>query len=110
MSCKQELPHLVEMQKKYGPEGLVTFTLAVDDPPDQAAQDNCRKFLQKIGATSINLMLDEKPELWQEKLNFAGVPHVFLFDRQGKFQAFDAAQIGEHYYGVKKVMIDWLKK
>jgi hypothetical protein len=98
------------MQKKYGPEGLVTMTLALDDPPDPAARDDCLKFLQKIGASSVNLMLDEKPEFWQEKLNFAGVPQVFLFDRQGKFKTFDAPQIGKHYEDVKKVMVEWLQK
>ena len=108
--CKKEMPHLVKLQKEFGPEGLVALTVALDDPPDETAQKNCLKFLQTIGSNTINLMLDEPPEVWEPRLQIAQLPHVVLFDRQGKHRVFPGAAIGDHYENVKKQTIEWLRK
>src|SRR3954463_7417824 len=42
--CKVEIPHFIEMQKKYGPQGLQIVGLSMDDDAKPV-----REFVQKIG-------------------------------------------------------------
>ena len=72
------------MQKKYAKDGVVAVSVSVDDPKDKKAMQNVLDFLRKQKATFTNLVLDEKPEVWQEKLKIYGPPCVFVFNRDGK--------------------------
>jgi thiol-disulfide isomerase/thioredoxin len=78
--CKKEFPHLVELSKKYGKDGLVAVSASVDTAED--AKD-ALEFLQKAGATFPNYRIEESDAVWQPKLRFKSVPAVFVFDRQG---------------------------
>lgn len=73
--CKMELPHLVELQKKHGPDG-VQVVLVTDEPAD---------------------LLMKFPELTKEPLTYipngediktsygvSAIPHTFVFDREGR--------------------------
>jgi hypothetical protein len=75
------LPHLVEMQQKYGKDGLVVMTLSLDELDQKEA---ALKFLREKKVTGPNFLLDEKPEFWQSKLKINGPPAAFIFDREGK--------------------------
>jgi hypothetical protein len=107
MTCKQEFPRLVEMQEKYAKQGLVAISVSLDDPNDKDAKDRVFKFLEKKKATFTNLILDEKPEVWQAKLKIDGPPCIFVFDREGKI----ASKVTlEGYDEVEKVVAGLLKK
>jgi thiol-disulfide isomerase/thioredoxin len=79
--CKEEFPHLVELHKKYGEQGLVCLSVSVDD---EASAAKATEFLKKVNATFGNYRLDEETSFWQEKWDLKGIPAVFVFDREGK--------------------------
>lgn len=83
--CKQEFPHLVQMQRKYA-DDLAAVSVSLDDPSDEEAIDRAQRFLKAKNATFTNLILDEKPEFWQKKLGFDGPPAVFVYDRRGELK------------------------
>src|SRR5262245_58454037 len=66
--CKREFPHLVALHQKYAKDGFVAVSVSLDDPTDDDAKAKALKFLQAQKATFTNLLLDEKPEVWQAKL------------------------------------------
>jgi hypothetical protein len=94
------------MHKKYAKDGLAAVSVSLDDPKDQKARQNVLDFLRKQKATFTNLILDEKSEVWQEKLKFDGPPCVFVFDRDGKWKKFDSPDYAE----IEKYAIGLLKK
>jgi hypothetical protein len=74
------------MSKKHAQDKFTAISVSLDDPGDKEARDKVIKFLQAQKATFTNLILDEKPEVWQEKLNFDGPPSVFVFNPEGKLE------------------------
>ena len=73
------------MHKKYGGKDFVAISVNLDDPHDAKAREKVQKFLDKQKATFTNVMLDAKPEVWQEKLKIDGPPCVYVFDRDNHF-------------------------
>ena len=113
------------MHKKYAKDGLVALTVNIEPLKDaDSGKDlssevtpRAQQFLQKLGATSINLALDEPTEFWQEKLGFVAPPTLFVFDRQGRWVRFksddDSLKVDEktHHYPevealVRKLLAD----
>jgi len=78
--CKKEFPNLVRMHHEYAKDGLVCMSVAVDAAEDSA---NSLKFLQEKKATFGNFLIDEEPEIWQEKWNISAVPAVLVYGRDG---------------------------
>ena len=98
------------MQKKYGKEGFVVLSVHVDDPEasDYAETvQKAREFLEKQKTPFLNLILDEKPAFWHEKLRFKAVPSVYVFNREGKWTQF-ADEV--NHEDVEKLVIELLKK
>lgn len=109
------MPHLVQMQKKYGPQGFAVVTVATGEENDLRPKEKVRasivKYLTSIKANGFtNVFLDEPEDLWTKKLNFAGIPFLFLFNREGKYQRFDPSQIDEGYANIDKLVAEWLKQ
>jgi thiol-disulfide isomerase/thioredoxin len=103
--CRKEMPNLIEMHKKYAKDGLVAMTVSVDeDANNPDVQGEALKFLRKVNAAFSNLMLDEKPTFWQEKLRFDAVPCVYVFDRQGKWRQYKEPNYAE----IEKVVVELL--
>jgi hypothetical protein len=73
------------MHRKFGKDGLVAVSVCLDDPSDNKARDRALAFLRKQGADFANVLLDEKPEVYQEKLRIDGPPCVYLFNRDNHF-------------------------
>jgi len=71
------------MHRKYGKDGVVTMSVALDDPKDQKAQARVKQFLAEQKATFQNFVLDEHYEVWEEKLDIAGPPLQVVFGRDG---------------------------
>ncbi len=73
------------MHRKYAKDGLAAVSVSLDDPADPAARARALAFLKKQGADFTNLVLDEKPELYQERLKIDGPPCVYIFNRDNRW-------------------------
>lgn len=82
--CKREFPHLVELHKKYGNDGFVAMSVALDNPEDQTARAGVDKFLRKQQATFTNLIAQGDSDDWYNSLKIGGIPCVFVFDRDNR--------------------------
>ena len=82
--CKENFPHLVEMHKKYGPQGLAVVSLSLDDPTDDKAVADAEKFLKEKKATFTNVLLNEDYGDGFDKLDINAIPAVFLYGPDGK--------------------------
>jgi thiol-disulfide isomerase/thioredoxin len=109
--CIKGLPHLIAMSKKYADKGLVAITLHVDPPFDAETKAQVPKILGRLNATTINLVLDEPSEVWQQKLHTSFIPAVFVFSREGKWTQFDGAKyepIEKMYEAIDQLVIKLL--
>jgi thiol-disulfide isomerase/thioredoxin len=84
--CKREFPKLVSLHNQYAKAGLVAVSVSLDDLGEDGAKDKVLKFLQKQQAALTNVILDEKPEVWQAKLKIDGPPLVMVFNRKGELE------------------------
>ena len=82
--CKENFPHVLEMQKKYGAKGLKVISLTIDDPTDAKVVGEARKFLNEKKATITNLILEESEDDRYGKLDLSVIPAVYLYDPAGK--------------------------
>jgi hypothetical protein len=96
------------MQSQYAKDGLAAVSVSLDDTAEKDTRENVLKFLKAKKATFTNLILDEKPEVWQEKLNIDGPPCVFVFNREGK--VIKQYKEGVDYGEVEKLVVEELKK
>jgi peroxiredoxin len=76
--CKIEMPWLVELQKKYGPQGLQIFGVSMDDIEESAVS----AFAHKIGVNYPVLMGTEK--VADQYGGIDALPMSFFVDRDGK--------------------------
>ena len=75
--CREETPHLVELQRKYGDRGLQVIGVSMDDSPDPV-----REFYQQFHMNYPVVMGNAKTgELYGGVL---GLPIAFAIDRDGK--------------------------
>jgi hypothetical protein len=93
------------MHRKYAQAGFEAVSVSLDDPADKEVMAKVLKFLQGKEAAFTNVVLDEKPELWQEKLQFDGPPCVFVFNREGKWTRFTP---GFDYGDVEKLVTKYM--
>jgi thiol-disulfide isomerase/thioredoxin len=82
--CKENFPHVVAMNKKFGPRGLAVISLSLDDPTDKAAVAEAERFLKEKKATFTNVLLDENFGDGFDKLNINAIPAVFIYGPEGK--------------------------
>ena len=91
------LPHLARLHQRLAAKDLVVVTVALPgmDRPAGEVRDAVTGFLARSKLTFVNLLLDEPDELWQDKLHIErGLPHTFVFDRQGRWTLLDADELG----------------
>ena len=96
--CKIEMPWFVELQKKYGPEGLQIVGVAEDDIGEKAISD----FTHKMGINYPILLGTEKVAQLYGGLD--GLPTTFFVDRSGKIIDRQLGLISE------SVIVDNIKK
>src|SRR5215510_4375929 len=96
------------MHKKYAKDGLAAVSLSLDDPNEQGVKQAVTKFLESQKATFTNLILDEKVEVWQDKLKIDGPPAVFVIGRDGKVVKKFADDV--NYADIEKLAVELLKK
>jgi thiol-disulfide isomerase/thioredoxin len=92
--CKQSFPVMEELQKKYGPRGLVIIAISVDENKKDMAG-----FLKK-NPVSFSVARDAGQKL-VARVDVAAVPTSFLLDGQGKVRfihtGFHGAQTRKEY-------------
>lgn len=94
------------MHGKYAKDGLAAVSVSLDNPADKEAVQRVRAFLTRVKANFTNVILDEKEEVWQEKLKVAGPPVVWVFDRKGKWTRFESGT----YEDVEKLVVELLQE
>jgi cytochrome c biogenesis protein CcmG/thiol:disulfide interchange protein DsbE len=75
--CKVEIPHFIELQKEYGPQGLQIIGLSLDDDAKTVA-----KFAQEMKINYPVAIADEK--LAEQYGGVLGLPVGFIIDREGR--------------------------
>jgi thiol-disulfide isomerase/thioredoxin len=76
--CKIEMPWLVELQKKYGPQGLQIVGVTLDDADEKTIADFARKM--KINYPVV-IGTEKVADLYG---GINGMPMTFYLDRSGK--------------------------
>jgi len=117
VSCIKSLPHLVEMQRKYGPEGLVVISVHLnmeDDEKEERAKvaEKALKWLRRVNPNFTTLMLDEPNKVWageEGKLGEYGTPIVYLFNRDNQIEA-KYTDADKAHAGLEKLLPELLKK
>lgn len=89
--CKVEMPWLVDLQKKYGPQGLQIVGIAMDDTDEKTIAD----FTQKMGVNYPIVIGTEK--VADSYGGIDGMPTLFFVDRSGK--------IVDHELGLRSMSI-----
>lgn len=82
--CRENFPHLVEMNRKYADKGLGVISLSFDDPTNAKNIEEAKKFLNEKKAVFPNFLLDEADGVGFEKLDINTIPAVFLYGSDGK--------------------------
>lgn len=107
--CKREFPKLVALHEKHRKDGLAVVAVSLDDPAETGAKDKVLKFLTAQHAAGTNVILDEKPAVWQERLKIDGPPCVYVFNRQGALEQRFADDCVD-YAAIEKLVGELLRK
>jgi thiol-disulfide isomerase/thioredoxin len=76
--CRQEIPGYIELQKKYGKDGLVIVGVSLDQKGPKAV----KKFVEENGMDYTIVMGDEKAI--DAFGGFNAIPTTFLINRDGR--------------------------
>lgn len=83
--CRASIPHLTELQKAYGDEGLTIIGVSTDD---QKTVDKVPGFVRSQGdKMSYTVAIDREgatQRAWMAAANKQGIPCAFVVDRKGK--------------------------
>jgi peroxiredoxin len=99
--CIEEIPGYIELQKKYGKDGLVIVGVSVD----QKGPDHVRKFAQKNGMNYTLAMDDGK--IAEAFGGFEAIPTTFLLDRAGNIRHSKVGAMPHEEY--EKLILSLLK-
>lgn len=81
--CKVEMPWLINLQKKYGPQGLQIVGIAMDDTSEKTISE----FTHKMGVNYPVVIGTEKvADLYG---GIDGMPTLFFVDRSGKITDYE---------------------
>lgn len=78
--CREEIPHLVELQNKYRDRGLEIIGVSMDDSPDPV-----REFYQRFQMNYPVVM--GNAEIGERYGGVLGLPIAFIIDRDGRIYA-----------------------
>ncbi len=79
--CLAEIPHFIEFQDKYGPQGFQVIGVSMDDPPDPV-----QPFYQQHKMNyPVAIATPQLAESYGGVLG--GLPVTFLIDREGRIAA-----------------------
>lgn len=104
--CRAETPHLVQLQRRYGPKGLRIIGLNVGGPDDR---DKVPGFIEEYGIQYTLAFPDEgMTELYLSDDD--SIPQAYIFDRQGRlvkrFISFDESVPAEMESVIQKALAE----
>ena len=84
--CKQEMPHLIELQEKYKDQNFEIVGLNIgDENAEKESAENIKTFAEKMKLNYTLAWADDQVYMDFLKLSkFQGVPQSFLIDRDGR--------------------------
>jgi thiol-disulfide isomerase/thioredoxin len=84
--CLDGIPHLVALQKKYGPSRLRVVGIACEDVPPEQRKAKVEEVSRKLGINYPVLLstMDGKPCPVQQALQIQAMPTMILVDRRGQ--------------------------
>jgi thiol-disulfide isomerase/thioredoxin len=84
--CLDSIPHLVALQKKYGPGKLRVVGIACEDVPPEQRKARVDEASRKLGINYAVLLsgMDGKPCPVQQALQIQAMPTMILLDRKGQ--------------------------
>jgi thiol-disulfide isomerase/thioredoxin len=84
--CIESIPHLIELQKRYGPSKLKVIGIACEEAPIDQRKAKVEEFARKFGINYTVLMssMDGKPCPMQQALAIQAMPTMILLDRKGQ--------------------------
>ena len=85
--CRQEMPALERLQKRFGPSGLEVVAVSVDAPVGTVGSSgrvggDVRKYVEEIGL-SFTILTDQERTIEQLFL-VQGLPTTFIIDKNGR--------------------------
>lgn len=83
--CRREVPHFVELHKKYRNQGLEIVGINFERVPEDQVVPTIQKFVQEAGVTYTCVV--GNPEILQQIPGFRGYPTTLFIDRTGKVRA-----------------------
>ncbi|MCL6545810.1 MAG: TlpA family protein disulfide reductase [Bryobacteraceae bacterium] len=83
--CREEMPWLAGLERKYRGKGFRLLTVSCDEPEDQAKAEEFLKKTGVGGAAYIKKASNDETFIDTVSSNWSGaLPASFLYDRQGK--------------------------
>ena len=84
-TCKEQFPHTVELQRKFGDRGLIVVAASVDEPSEESKQ-SVAEFLTAQGGDlkAFILKAADGEDLFETFGIEIAVPHYQLFDQDGQ--------------------------
>jgi thiol-disulfide isomerase/thioredoxin len=84
--CLNEIPHLIALQKKYGPSRLTVVGIACEEVPPEERKAKVEEVSRKLGINYPVLIsaMDGKPCPVQKALQIQAMPTLILVDRRGQ--------------------------
>ena len=99
--CKEEMPVLQKLNKKYGGQGFTVLGVSVDNEEDKA-----KEFIKKMGVTFP--IMHDKGHAIAERYKPAKMPTSFIVDREGKIrfvhEGFEKADIAKFDKEIKSLL------
>lgn len=83
--CRQEIPHFVDLYKKFHEKGLEIVGINYENMPDDEAKKTIKAFVEKNKMPYTCVLGDEETQ--QQIPNFEGYPTTLFIDRAGKVRA-----------------------
>jgi len=76
--CKESIPDLENLYKKYHDRGLEVVGISVDKSPEDVPA-----MVAQLGMTYPVVMATDIPDI-REKFKFTGIPQLYIIDRKGR--------------------------
>ncbi len=110
--CVKEFPNLVALHEKYPDQvACISVNLNYTGGPDESPeshQETVLKFLEQQNATFANVICNEADEQVYTKIDLAGVPAIYVYDKQGQLHKRfdnDSAEYGDEGFTYQQHVI-----
>lgn len=75
---------MIEMSRRFGPQGVRFVSISFDDANDPDSVSAAEDFLQEVQATFDNFLLTDSMRASFENFDAIGLPVVLMYDGEGK--------------------------